>query len=51
MHLLVAALLTLGCSAGSRWTYNVSDSFPSVWFGANTSGSDAPWLGKNDVLK
>ena len=38
-------------AAGDHWTYSASSAFPSVWFGANESGSDAPYLRQNDIDK
>ena len=42
---------TSAFSDSSRWTLAADSPFPSVWFGANVSGPDAPNLQRNNVLE
>ena len=44
------AAVPAALSAGGRWAYS-ADRFPSVWFGANSTGPDAPHLAANDIDK
>merc|ERR1719424_646869 len=50
VHVIVIGLFLVvsGVSAHS-WTYVNSSQFPSVWFGANASGPDAPFLSRMQV--
>eukprot|EP01047_Picozoa_sp_COSAG01_P068104 COSAG01_NODE_9767_length_2349_cov_15.897778_4_plen_115_part_00 len=52
MLLLVPLAAAISTAAGGvdRWAYS-ADRFPSVWFGANESGSDVPYLKANNVDK
>ena len=50
MLLLLAGAVSTAAGWVDRWAY-AADRFPSVWFGANESGSDAPYLKANNVDK
>ena len=54
-RLFLCALLgpaaTCWAAAADRWAYTMQAPFPSVWFGANLTGSDGPNLRRNHVDK